>query len=257
MRDNYVGDVGDFYKYGLLRYLTGQTANDSLSPLKFGVIWYLYPDPCKDTDGLHLDYLGDKLRDRFRPCDPQLYDALGKLVASNRRSVLEVQKRGILPATTDFFAEPLSFAGLPKGTRAAIDERLLYRQRWLNRALAATENADIIFCDPDNGLETKSTAIHQDKGAKFCFYEELAPFWQRGQSLIIYQHKNLHQTAAVQIANRTAELYKQFGGEATESVYFPAYGGRIFFLLVNKPHAHHFTTRLIPFKKKFRTHIRQ
>jgi hypothetical protein len=110
--------------------------------------------------------------------------------------------------------------------------RLAHRRQWLEGALKTTEGCDLVFFDPDNGLEVQSTKAHQDKGPKFVFYDELKPFWQRGQSLVIYQHKNMHQKADVQIAERKAELKEQLGfnGEV-EAHYFPKFGGRIFFVV--------------------------
>ena len=35
MQDRYVGDIGDFVKYALLRVVTGES--------KLGVAWYLHP----------------------------------------------------------------------------------------------------------------------------------------------------------------------------------------------------------------------
>jgi len=197
MRDNYVGDVGDFYKYALLRRLCGHT-DVSQPKRKLGVVWYLYPDPCKETDGLHLDYLNEDKREKFRPVDPELYDALEQLVQEDARSVREVERRAILPRDTCYYAVPLSFSGQEKGAQAAIESRIRYREQWLQGALTATEGCDLVFFDPDNGLEVKSTAYHHDKGAKFAFYRELLPFWERGQSLVIYQHRNRHETAEEQ-----------------------------------------------------------
>ena len=37
MQNQYVGDIGDFGKYGLLRAISGD-------PLRLGVVWYLFPD---------------------------------------------------------------------------------------------------------------------------------------------------------------------------------------------------------------------
>ena len=49
MKDQYVGDIGDYGKYGLLRYLNG-------CGLKIGVNWYLTPDDGR-SDGNHTEYL--------------------------------------------------------------------------------------------------------------------------------------------------------------------------------------------------------
>ena len=55
MQDQYVGDIGDFGKYGLLRHLTGiQTPR--LKTLRLGVVWYLFPDG-GNNDGKFTKYL--------------------------------------------------------------------------------------------------------------------------------------------------------------------------------------------------------
>lgn len=51
MQDKYVGDVGDFGKYGLLRALF------SNSPFKLGVNWCLVEKEDKKNDGKHTAYL--------------------------------------------------------------------------------------------------------------------------------------------------------------------------------------------------------
>jgi hypothetical protein len=51
MQNRYVGDVGDFAKYGLLRQLTMD------DQLHLGVIWYLFDDETHNSDGRHVTYL--------------------------------------------------------------------------------------------------------------------------------------------------------------------------------------------------------
>ncbi len=132
----------------------------------------------------------------------------------------------------ELIEKPLMLSHLPKGNSAAIDTRLRHRREWLKGALKATKDCDLVFFDPDNGLEVKSTKAHHDKGPKFVFYDELLPFWQRGQSLVIYQHKNMHEKAETQIENRKRELRERLGytGEV-EAYYYPKFGGRIFFVI--------------------------
>jgi hypothetical protein len=222
MRDNYVGDIGDYVKYGLLRSLSAHTG------LQLGIVWYLYADPCKETDGRYLDYLSSAKAHLYQHCDPELYDRLRDLISTNDRNVAAVKNRGLLPKNAVFFEAPLSLSGLPKGTSKAKQQREQARQQWLAQALIHTEGADLIFLDPDNGLEVASTAYHQDKSPKFAFYREVEQFWQ--QSLVIYQHKNLHETANVQIRNRIEELCGRLKVQTVYAVYVPSHSGRIFFV---------------------------
>lgn len=224
MRDNYVGDIGDYVKYGLLRSLSAHTG------LRLGVVWYLYPDPCKETDGRHLDYLSAAKEHLYRQCDPELYDKLRDLIAANDRTVAAVKRRKLLPKDTLFFEAPLSLSGLPKGTGKAQLKREHMRRQWLAQALAHTEAADLIFLDPDNGLEVRSTAYHQDKGPKFAFYREVEQFWNRGQSLVLYQHAT-REGIEQQIRSRSAELRNHLNTKAVYAVYLPSHSGRIFFIV--------------------------
>jgi hypothetical protein len=225
MRDNYVGDIGDYVKYGLLRHLAAHTG------LRLGVVWYLYPDPCKVTDGADLDYLDSAKEHLYRDCDYELYDKLRNLIAANDRNVAAVKNRELLPKNTIFYEAPLSFSGLPKGAGQAKLQREQMRQQWLAQALAHTEASDLVFLDPDNGLEISSTPYHRDKGPKFAFYREVEQFWQRGQSLVIYQHKNFHETTEIQIRNRFKELGDRLNTKEIYAIYLPNYSGRIFFVV--------------------------
>src|SRR5690348_3816657 len=53
MQDRYVGDVGDFAKYGLLRRLTGRAGERKV---RLGVVWCLFPDEAHNNDGRHISY---------------------------------------------------------------------------------------------------------------------------------------------------------------------------------------------------------
>ena len=225
MHNNYVGDFGDFAKYAMLRSLSARTG------LRLGVVWYLYTDPCKDTDGQYLDYLDKGKEHLYRHCDSELYDKLRDLRDAGDRNVAAVKNRGLLPKNVVFFDAPLSLSVLPKGTGKAKLQREQVRQQWFAEALAHTEAADLIFLDPDNGLEVRSTAYHQDKSPKFAFYREVDQFWRRGQSLVIYQHKNLHETAGMQIQNRFKELCGHLTTKEAYAIYLPSHSGRIFFVV--------------------------
>ena len=60
----------------------------------------------------------------------------------------------------------------------------LARSVILINAVAA---ADVVFVDPDNGLET-GVNRYSPRGPKFVYYDDLIPLAGSGKSLIIYQH---------------------------------------------------------------------
>lgn len=169
MQDRYVGDIGDFGKYGLLRALSG--TSESGIYFSLGVVWYLVKpghSESQNNDGKLTDYLDDSPdRECYKECDPSLYDTLKRLVSSDNRNVFAVRQSGILHDETAFY-EPILFNH--------------NRQEWLAGALKVTSEEELIFVDPDNGVQKDS------KSNKHTTVAELRHFIERGQSLVIYQH---------------------------------------------------------------------
>src|SRR5947207_1311979 len=72
MKNQYVGDVRDFGKYGLLRNLAGMGTDD---PWCLGVNWYLTPDDAS-RDGVHTSYLDIPIPNQYRAADQDLLHGL-------------------------------------------------------------------------------------------------------------------------------------------------------------------------------------
>ena len=202
MQDRYVGDVGDFGKYGLLRHLVGQKeAPPSAEAMRLGVVWYLYPDESHNADGKYTGYLTDipANRARYRACDPHLYDTMRHLVETGRRNIAAVQRSRILPDETAYYEPSLSFpAGMSR------PDRRIARDDWFQAALEATAGADVVFVDPDNSLSDPDNGISasidplRKTGPKYVFIDDLRAFFERGQSLIVYHHLGRRGTAVEQ-----------------------------------------------------------
>jgi hypothetical protein len=74
VKNQYLGDIGDFGKFGLLRALVGV----SNQPLSLGIVWYLTHDEPYNTCGRFLTYLEQP--ERYRHLDSELFDALRDIV---------------------------------------------------------------------------------------------------------------------------------------------------------------------------------
>ena len=203
MQDRYVGDVGDFGKYGLLRFLCGLAETPSQAPgPRLGVVWYLHSDESGNDDGKFTEYLTKSARNRaaFRACDPDLYHTLSRLVKTDNRCIAAVQESAILPADTLYYDIALPY--LPGTSRAVRHEA---RTNWLECALDAMSGSDLVFVDPDNGLSDPATGISRSvdplkkKGSKHVYMDDLRRFAKRDQSLIIYHHLGRDGTAVEQI----------------------------------------------------------
>ena len=226
MQDGYTGDIGDFGKHGLLRALAGAPVD---RPYRLGVVWYRTPDESALGDGGFVQYLLPQAEAKFRPCDPRLYDALRALVMIGNRSLAGIRVREILPPDTIFYESLLSYAGAPRGRRLAI------REAWCDQALIATAPCDLVFLDPDNGLRwqpLRGQAVER----KSAHIEELRPYCERDQSVVVYHHLG-RQPHDEQMAHWARTLLETLGlPHAPIALRFAPRSPRAFFVLPAAAH---------------------
>jgi len=165
MKDQYVGDVNDYFKYSLLRELGEAIAG------RLRVCWMLTP-PDGRTDGGLTGYLAQS--DRFRAIDPPLFDALARIVDDGTRSVAAVERADVLPGA--WFDSTV----VPQGPAE--------RAAWLDSFLRKATSQDVLFFDPDNGLEITSVPRGRRHSDKYVYWDEVAAALQTPASVVIYQH---------------------------------------------------------------------
>jgi nucleoside 2-deoxyribosyltransferase len=168
MKNQYVGDISDYRKYTLLKCVAD-------TGLKLGVNWYLTPED-GGSDGLKRAYLKSIPR-KYRQ-DEKLFDLLQDTCDKPElRNVEQIEKRGVLDGTskTLFFSEEL-----PKHTTAETAER----RKWDERAKKMLNECDIVFLDPDNGLQIDSGSSFE----KFATIDEVVSYVKAGKSVILYQY---------------------------------------------------------------------
>ena len=236
MQNRYVGDLGDFGKFGLLRALCANTETGIPGTLTLGVVWYLVPDEGHNNDGKFTQFLDPTAQNqqKFRFCDPALYDALRDIVESNARNVTSVKSAGVLPPGTSYHEAPLSFAGIHAPRAKMRNQRTRFRRNWLTQALHSTESCDLVFLDPDNGFEVK-VAPHEPRGPKYAFFDELVPFAERGQSLIVYHHIGRRGSATDQIKCKFDQIEERLDRTSFALLYHRG-SARAFFLIPADKH---------------------
>ena len=242
MQDRYTGDVGDFGKYGLLRQLCDLREGDG-EQLKLGVVWYR-PNPELVTsetapDGRHIAYLcpkqknvGKKQKREYRCCDPPLYDKLREIVKRGDRRIEAVEKSGLLPGAAFYGAD---VPGPMQGARG--EARIVDRRSWTECAWQATEGCDVVFLDPDNGLEPKTVPITRKMAPKYAYLEEVGKWVERGQSVVIYHHLGRNRAHAEQIEDWLKRLRGEFGSHEIFALRFRRGTSRAFFVLTAERHA--------------------
>lgn len=232
MQDRYVGDIGDYIKYALLRQICG-IKDVSAKELSLAVLWYLVPEENHNNDGVHTEYLKDENRDRFYSFDSPLYDAIYRIIKEKRhpREVPSIEKEGILPKGTVFYRDYLTYADIPAGNPAGQKQRKIFRKEWFHRALEISRNSDVVFLDPDNGLEVPSCHPFRDKGVKYVSKEEMEILLTRSlkQTIILYQHKQ-RKGFDQQIADQKRVLH-ELGADTVFSVKCSNYSQRVFYVI--------------------------
>ena len=187
-QDNYVGDIGDFANNGLLRYLCGLNS----APLKdqrlvLGVVWYRNKGNPRSPDGNRINYLNvsESNASLYRECDKELYDTLQKLVGKSlvngkKRDIQQLIQSSILPNDTQHYLACMN----------AND-----RGEWFKDALKKTAGAELIFINPDTGLDLeidkgKREVVLEEEttSVKHTSLSELRAFVKKKKSLVIYQH---------------------------------------------------------------------
>jgi hypothetical protein len=218
MKNQYFGDVNDYQKYGLLRLLANNGQN------KIGVCWMLTADDDR-TDGKFISYL-DKPQ-IWRQYDPPLFDLLNKWVASNgSRNVDLAQSTNILPGA--------------KFHNELLTDFLDHRTGYFRRMQESLADCDLIFYDPDNGIEVKSTAKGRRNSAKYAYWDEIGGTFQSGQSLLLYQHFRREERKSF-IHLLVAEFQTRL---KPFKIYWLRTSQVVYFLCVQEKHADAFAARV-------------
>jgi hypothetical protein len=164
MKHQYFGDVNDYRKYGLLRVL------QSVSGLRLGVCWMLTPNDGRH-DGNFTAYLNSPKE--WRRHDPALFDTLAEVVPIERH-LRHVDERELLPSALLFTSQ------VPDGRTG--------RAEYFWRCREAMQGVELVFFDPDNGIEVNSCPPGSRGSSKYVAWSEIVDTYQSGKSVLIYQH---------------------------------------------------------------------
>lgn len=174
MKNQYFGDVGDYGKYGLLRFIAKHGVT-------IAVNWYLTPDD-QSNDGNIRGYLTNDNNSMY---DPELFDVLQEMSAHKERNVGCFEERKLIPNAIYFgkIVRPV----LSEYSLSVTDKRLV-REYWHQQALAGCCGPELVFMDPDNGLRAGSPTARKDS-QKFVYASEVSSYYNRGQDVVYYCHK--------------------------------------------------------------------
>ena len=169
MKNQYIGDVGDFGKYSLLKEFSEED-------IRIGINWYLTEND-GSNDGKFTDYLDDE---SMRCRCPEVFDVLKGIANKHEKTVGDIQRSGIIKDAL-YFDELLKTSGKPR-------EREIQRNQWFSRSMDALAGAELIFMDPDNGLLESNDASKTGR-EKYVLPDEVASYFNKGHDVVYYCHK--------------------------------------------------------------------
>ena len=165
MKVQYFGDINDYRKFALLRLLS------EVGGFKFGVCW-MRTEADGSTQGAKREHLRDPAK--WPRYDPELFDALSGVSAQPTLEDLQrVERDRLIPGT-------VYFEGLVPGA-------LEGRKRFHRDSIAALAGTELVFFDPDNGLEIRSCPKGRKGSSKYLFLNDLDDHYRSGRSALIYQ----------------------------------------------------------------------
>jgi hypothetical protein len=173
MKEQYVGDIGDFGKVLLLKHLAGPG-------FKIGVNWVLTENDGL-ADGEHRDYVDYRGEDCLCCCDKSVLECIAPLA----RKEMPERRIADLEGLSRSFSEDARFyseiypTGAAKSLRGELDDK----------AFSELQPAKVVFFDPDNGL-----GAGHGSSVKHVYLENIERYWKQRQSVLVYHHLSRNGT---------------------------------------------------------------
>jgi hypothetical protein len=218
MQERRFGSIGDLVKLAFLRHLQ--------EGRHLAVCWYLTgqgvnrPLPPK-----HFAYL--KRPDEFRYLAPEIFDTLKSVVESSTLSLS--------------YITALEESGLLNGAvfhHEQVPRRAALRKSWTTSLVDSVSKANLIFLDPDNGIQGRRLT------PKHVALAEIAALRGQDRALVTIQHQSGQQLEVRSIAERL----KSIGCERLEIVRFRLVSSQ-FYVIVDYDSA--LDARISSFAKKW------
>jgi hypothetical protein len=85
-------------------------------------------------------------------------------------------------------AQSLGFLGPADFYDEVLGDDSRSRSDYFYRLREVISGCDLVFFDPDNGLEVRSVRKGRKKSSKYLYWDELRDAFQAGASVLVYQH---------------------------------------------------------------------
>lgn len=207
MQECFLGDIGDYLKYGFLRALVGY---QTTGVLRLGVVWYAVR-----TSGTRANsrfrYLDDETFLRY---DPELFQSMRR-VREQGAKFEDVPQLGILPLDTVYVSDEVQSAST--------------RGKWIEQILPRLHERQLVYLDPDNGIQFVGAPSRHH-----VTLQELALFLELQSSLVVYHHLNRRTSHSHQVHELNDKLRPSCTDHSIGLAWSKLGGGRVFVIAVRK-----------------------
>jgi hypothetical protein len=166
------------------------------------------------ADGQRIDYLANPAASRHR--DPSLFDFLRHGLDADQRDVRVFEESPLLPDARYF--------------RDLLNDDASRRSAYFVRALRALAGADLLFFDPDNGLEVPSTPYGRSGSCRYLYWCEVEQAIRTGASVLVFQHWTRENHDQL-----TRRLAKQLGSSIPHGAVAAIHSSYVLFLAACQP----------------------
>jgi len=217
VNNQFVGDVGDYTKLGILREL--EKAGFSI-----GINWYKTPDDPNKTGGSYTSFLNDIGN---KP-DPDLLRILCEIKEKPRLRTIEMLMNSGLFRQAKYYDVELEFY--------SDRDKKEKREEWHKQALGVLKSQDVVFLDPDNAFETKHIKPHHKRGNLYAGYDEAADYYKAGSSVIVYNHLPMRSSKEEFIKNRLRPVMNRLSANPKDIFYVEANRYQVrYYLFLSQP----------------------
>ena len=202
MKNQYFGDITDYRKFGILRVL-------EKAGIKIGVCWMLTPHDGSGHGGCVCYKNG---------ADSELHEFLQGCIHANKRNIKELENSEMLRHAR-YFSDclPVFVGGERRG--------------YFDLAREEFKGMDLVFFDPDTGIEPKSLdpERHIEKS-------EIKKTWDAGFSILIIQFPSRKKNATVSIQQELKQQELENLTQCPDVHCFRFRKHAFFYLLAQKKH---------------------
>jgi len=157
LKDIYVADINDFYKFDLIEKIKSKMGKKIL------IIWMKTLG-----DGNRIKYLQEL---KFKEYNPILFEELKIIIDNNKRKIDEIQKIQSLKGCK--FIDNNLF----------ITNNIKEREKYFLEVSKLLKDIDLVFFDPDNGIAPNN----KKKKNVYLYWDEIKEIWNKNIDLLIYQ----------------------------------------------------------------------